>query len=117
MTYPIASRAPDHEAGKTMILQVWVKIYPCRGVDWVLRYPDICFLNGVPPYRDLSRVEQQDALDALRAPRARFGNWSAGAACCSWNTPWSETSRRLAEGAAIVVLTATGFASELLQWS
>lgn len=27
------------------------------------------------PYRDLSRVEQQNVLDALRALRARFGNW------------------------------------------
>src|SRR5689334_23128246 len=27
------------------------------------------------PYRDLSRVEQQNVLDTLRALRARFGNW------------------------------------------
>jgi hypothetical protein len=27
------------------------------------------------PYRDLSRVEQQNVLDTLRALRVRFGNW------------------------------------------
>jgi hypothetical protein len=27
------------------------------------------------PYRDLSRAEQQNVLDTLRALRARFGNW------------------------------------------
>ena len=27
------------------------------------------------PYRDLSRTEQQNVLDTLRALRARFGNW------------------------------------------
>jgi hypothetical protein len=27
------------------------------------------------PYRDLSRIEQQNVLDTLRALRARFGNW------------------------------------------
>ena len=26
-------------------------------------------------YRDLSRVEQQNVLDTLRALRSRFGNW------------------------------------------
>lgn len=27
------------------------------------------------PYRDLSRTEQQNVLDTLRALHARFGNW------------------------------------------
>ena len=27
------------------------------------------------PYRDLSRTEQQNVLDTLRALRTRFGNW------------------------------------------
>ena len=27
------------------------------------------------PYRDLSRIEQQNVLDTMRALRARFGNW------------------------------------------
>ena len=27
------------------------------------------------PYRDLSRAEQQNVLDTLRALRTRFGNW------------------------------------------
>jgi hypothetical protein len=27
------------------------------------------------PYRDLSRIEQQNVLDTMRALRTRFGNW------------------------------------------